>query len=268
MIEVGYTVNYITVIDNNFIKEGRKKLYLCSCKCGSTTYVNYETLRTKRIRDCGCGTYMLEKHIGEKYNHFTVVNCIRKRMSGKINIVAICKCSCGNYREIPVSLLKNRYSCGCVRCYKPNKEKNKSKTKQKNIPCRLKRIYSKMKDRCYNNKAKDYKWYGLKGITICDEWLQDINNFKKWALENGYNESLTIDRIDSSKNYCPENCRWATMREQQNNRSNNVKYEYKNLKLTLAEISRLENFNYNTLCSRIRNGMSLDEALSKPIKRR
>ena len=112
MIKKGDTVKYLTVIDENFIKNGRDKLVLCSCKCGKEKYISYNSLNTKRIRDCGCGTYMLEKHIGEKYNHFTVVNCIRKRMSGKINIVAICKCSCGNYREIPVSLLKNRYSCG------------------------------------------------------------------------------------------------------------------------------------------------------------
>lgn len=80
-----------------------------------------------------------------------------------------------------------------------------------------------MKQRCRDVNAINYKHYGGKGITVCDKWRENFQAFYDWAMANGYNDDLTIDRIDSKKNYEPSNCRWATMKEQQNNRSNNVK---------------------------------------------
>lgn len=70
-----------------------------------------------------------------------------------------------------------------------------------------------MIERCYKKSNESYRLYGAKGIRICDEWLNNPSLFEEWALSNGYEENLTIDRIDSSKNYCPENCRWITREE-------------------------------------------------------
>lgn len=83
---------------------------------------------------------------------------------------------------------------------------------------RIKRIFKLMKQRCYNPNNKDYRWYGAKGIKICDEWLNNSKLFEEWAFNNGYTDNLTIDRKDENKDYCPENCQWIT-------RNDNAKYK-------------------------------------------
>lgn len=328
MLEKGTKVNYLTLISNEIKKENNKYFVYCECKCGNKKWILKNSFVSKRIRDCGCGLYMLQKHIGEKHNYFTIIDCYRKRLNGKINIVAICKCECGNLRHIPVSNLNKdiRISCGCKDKFNFEKYRNKiynniqilelvdetkktikclcncgniftcnlyDITSKKNpiISCskcftgkmnsnkkfihkekiklnRLKSIFSKMIDRCYNEKSTSYRWYGAKGVKIYNHWLEDYNEFEKWSMQNGYNETLSIDRIDYDGNYEPNNCRWVDMITQQNNRKNNIKFEFKGQLLTLPQIARAENFNVHTLITRIRTGMSLDEALTKPIKKR
>lgn len=89
---------------------------------------------------------------------------------------------------------------------------------------RLYRLYHKMLDRCYNPKQNGYSRYGGKGITVCQEWLDDYVNFRSWAYRNKYYSNLSLDRIDSSTGYCPENCRWVEVREQSRNRIDSVKF--------------------------------------------
>jgi hypothetical protein len=78
---------------------------------------------------------------------------------------------------------------------------------------RVHKIFNKMMARCYQIGNKNYKWYGAKGIGICEEWRNNPALFEKWAIENGYNDNLTIDRVDSNKDYCPENCQWIPLEE-------------------------------------------------------
>lgn len=78
---------------------------------------------------------------------------------------------------------------------------------------RISKIFHKVIGRCYNSNTKDYRWYGEKGIKVCDEWLDNPNSFEKWAINNGYQDNLTIDRIDPNNDYCPENCRWIPLEE-------------------------------------------------------
>lgn len=80
-------------------------------------------------------------------------------------------------------------------------------------------ILNGMKQRCYNPNRRSYKNYGGKGITICEDWLSDTNNFYKWALANGYEEGLSIERLDNDKGYYPDNCTWIPLEDQYKNRS-------------------------------------------------
>ena len=106
------------------------------------------------------------------------------------------------------------------------------------------------KERCYNPNRNSYCWYGAKGICVCDEW-DDFENFYDWSMNNGYSDELTIDRIDSNGNYCPENCRWSTDREQANNRSTNRIIKYNGESHTLEEWSRITGIASSTIRMRL-----------------
>lgn len=128
--------------------------------------------------------------------------------------------------------------------------------------------YRAMMDRCYCSKVDSYPQYGGAGITVCDEW-HDIRNFKKWADISGFKKGLTLDRIDGTKGYSPENCRWATMKEQTNNRYNTIFYEYKGEKRALTDWASMFGISRYTLYSRIKEqGWSVEKALETPVKKR
>jgi hypothetical protein len=125
--------------------------------------------------------------------------------------------------------------------------------------------YTSMHTRCENSKHIKYKDYGGRGITVCDEWSgkQGFFNFKKWAMENGWQKGLTIDRIDNNGNYTPINCRWATQKEQIMNRRCSKAVEYNGKKMSLTDIAKLNNTTYRKLYDRVvLKNMSVDEALN------
>ena len=112
-------------------------------------------------------------------------------------------------------------SCGCKRSENVSKATSARNYKHGKRNTRLYNIWTSMKQRCGNPKANEYENYGGRGITVCEEWEKDFEAFYDWALKNGYAHNLTIDRKDNDKGYYPDNCKWATMKEQQNNRRNN-----------------------------------------------
>lgn len=134
-----------------------------------------------------------------------------------------------------------------------------------------KRIYSvfhNMKSRCYLKTFPKYKYYGEKGIKICDEWIRKngYDNFEYWALNNGYNDSLEIDRIDYTKGYSPDNCRWVDRKTQNNNTRKNKFITYNGETKTIAQWAEIYNIHRCVLNNRISRGMSFLEAINKPVR--
>lgn len=131
---------------------------------------------------------------------------------------------------------------------------------------RLYNIWNTMIRRCELPSAGSYKWYGGKGVSVCHEWRTSYVNFKAWAKENGYKSNLTIDRIDSNNDYCPGNCRWISMKEQQNNRCNNHIITFNGESHTLSQWAEIIGMSPKTLSRRIVDkGWSIERALTTPL---
>lgn len=131
---------------------------------------------------------------------------------------------------------------------------------------RLKQCYADMKRRCYSSANVMYHRYGGRGIAVCDEWRTSFQDFFLWALDNGYADNLTLDRIDTNKDYCPSNCRWADMKTQQRNRSTNHKVTYNGETHTVKEWSEIAGIQYDVLLWRLRNWSDLDKVFLSPIR--
>ena len=134
-----------------------------------------------------------------------------------------CECECGNHiNVVTYSLTRgSTKSCGCIA--KERAKRGDVRRKHGGCGTRLYRIWKNMKKRCNNPNNPDYiKWYGSRGIKVCDEWNESFECFRDWSLKHGYSEELTIDRIDVNGNYCPENCKWSTAKEQRQNRRDSL----------------------------------------------
>ena len=169
----------------------------------------------------------------------------------------LCICDCGKtFEAIGSNIVKGSHkSCGCTRFQKTHGMTNS----------RLYRIWNDMVTRCEYTSHKSYHRYGGRGIKVCDEWRHDPSTFISWALENGYSDHLSIDRIDNDGNYEPSNCRWVTQREQTNNNSRNRLIEYNGEIKTVSEWAEEKHLNYSTLLHRIERGWELERAFNENV---
>ncbi len=178
-----------------------------------------------------------------------------------------CKCDCGNICLVRQNRLVHgrTRSCGCLR-----KDSNiQNKTTHGMSKTSLYNAWNSMKRRCYCVTDHNFKRYGERGIIVCDEWKNSFENFKNWALSNGYKKGLSLDRIDNDGNYSPNNCRWVTTRVQNNNRGVSINITYNGKTQNLSEWCKELNIPYMRLYQRIvRYGFSFEEAITEPTHKR
>lgn len=174
-----------------------------------------------------------------------------------------CKCDCGKLTLKNLSGLRrgSSNSCGCLQ----SELARQKLTTHGMTGSRPWRIWSKILPRCYNPKATIYKHYGGRGITVCEKW-HSFEGF--WEdMKVGYEDHLTVERIDNNGNYCKENCRWATRKEQARNRRSSRLIEFRGEILTLAEWCDRTGLHPSTILSRIRYGWSVEDALTTKSNR-
>jgi len=173
----------------------------------------------------------------------------------------LCACDCG--KTIVVSLNRllsgNTKSCGCLK-----RDRNKRVfTKHGFSGTRLYRTWASMKDRCFREKCPAYKNYGGRGITICEEWME-FQPFYNWAMANGYQDNLTIERTDNDRDYYPENCRWIPKEDQPKNRRTLNVISFNGQTKSLSNWALKIGLSRSALKDRFKNGWSIEKALTTP----
>lgn len=206
---------------------------------------------------------LTEECIGKKYGMLTIVGIEPDMVckSGSSHRMVRCICDCGkehvaSYDHIVAGKTK---SCGC------QMGKRKRIRYPGEVKTRLYRIWGNMVNRCTNKNNPAYQNYGGRGITVCNEW-RSWDNFKAWAFENGYNDDLTIDRIDNDSGYSAENCRFVDRHTQANNKRSNRIIEYNGESHTMSEWGNILGIEYCVLASRIEKGWSIERAFNQPVR--
>lgn len=197
---------------------------------------------------------------GQRFGRLTVV----ERAGASKNREALwkCRCDCGNMVVVRSRSLRrgSTASCGCLGRETLLENIHRSKT-HGHSKDRLYRTWTNMRQRCNNPKAQFYAKYGGRGIKVCVEWDHDFLAFYDWAMAHGYQENLTIDRIDNDKGYSPENCRWVTQKQQNDNRSNSLRFTIGEEEKTLSEWCRHYKISKKNVWDRLQRGWTIEEAL-------
>ena len=219
---VGKKIHKLTILSE--YKKGTRIYCVCQCDCGKIKEIRKDNVG--KTMSCGC--LHSPNMTGQRFGRLVVIG------SNKSN--KICRCDCGNICEVQTNKLKSGWtqSCGCLK-----KERQSAINGLYNT--RLHKIWVSMHTRCECKKHKSYKTY--KDKPICEKWHSLPNRVKQtgflafyeWAIKNGYKDNLTLDRIDNDKGYCPENCRWVTIKEQARNTTQNIWIEYRGERKILCE---------------------------------
>ena len=211
----------LSEVDPYISAKGKKsRAMLCQCSCGTVKAVRLSLLRREGSKNCGCvrSAQLAGKFIdltGQKFNRLTVIKRVGNRNK---ELYWLCLCDCGTIKEIVGGALKRglTQSCGCWQIDFARKRWLENHpggySTHGDSKKRIYRTWQAMKSRCNRKTDRGYRWYGAKGVSVCEEW-NDYSVFKKWALGNGYSDHLVIDRLRSKKSYSPDNCQFITQSE-------------------------------------------------------
>lgn len=248
-------------------KINHRSVWLARCDCGKEFSVYQQALfaKTKNITQCWeCGRKTTgikntKDLTGQKFGKWTVIK--RVDLDSK-RVKYLCRCECGNESVVIGTTLSSGQSTKCRKCgYATSKHGTHKKSNT-----RLYNIWGNMNRRCSRKTATGYEYYGERGIKVCAEWKNDFLNFYNWAINNGYQEDLTIDRIDVNGNYSPENCRWVSRAEQSINKRNNRRITFNGETKTIKEWSDDTGLSQDVISRRLnRYNWSVERALTEPL---
>ena len=203
---------------------------------------------------------------GQTFGRLTVLHRTENHYypNGRHDVQYLCQCECGNTVSVLGIHLRSGHTTSCG-CYRAETTKT-TMTTHGMTGSRLHNAWKNMIERCANPHHKNYDIYGGRGIEVCRDWQNSFQAFNDWAMQNGYAEHLTLDRIDVNRGYSPENCRWITQKAQCNNTRRNINVEINGETHTLKQWTEILGLKYGTISSRVERGWSPRDALLTPVR--
>lgn len=275
-IKIGETYNHIKVI-KDLGRYHRTRRYLCQCLvCGKEYIVEAKSIGVSKCCHSCIHKVRAEEIIGTRCGRLKVTELAYKD-EGKHCLMWLCKCDCGGSVILPTTVIlrKRTLSCGCLQrdiIAEHGREYGRLGTKSvsrdfayegllrehPNYGC-----WQSMLRRCDTPNAKNYHRYGGRGIKVCDRWLKENHGFENFVADMGIRPSdkHSLDRIDANGDYCPENCRWATMKEQENNKRNNIRVVLDGKSITITQLCEIIAINRNCIYKLLKRGIDINYIL-------